>query len=434
MCSASAPRVHGLLMSTLRPTCSPAHMPMPRTAGLCRWTRARAWSSGIPDTHWATGTMSDGDVALMTPDTGNGVVTPLDWAGLDDIGWITDQLVVTDQPPQSVAAGAGFGLTVAAEDPDGQVDTVFNGPVTLALGNNPGGGTLGGTLTATAVNGVATFSGLSINQTGDGYTLLATSTSLPSVTTTTRPVNVTRRLLPDANSNANSDSTPTPTAHDSTPHCRRQHRRPLQRRPDSDTDTDSNTDPYAHSDPDTYSDTHARRPLPRPLRHRLRPPPMIIGEQAMFRRKLNKKGKPGRQGGAGRIHVRIQQPAQSIGRWEFGELPGGYRHHQASQEEERANPALDHQLQRLLHRCERLGDADAHRQADVPDRGPDHGPRRRDRCFGCGAGGKHGVHDRVEGAGDHPVLKTAYHTSRCGSRMTDRPDRFEPIRANLVRP
>ena len=30
-------------------------------------------------------------------------------------------------------------------------------PITLALGANPGGSTLGGTLTVNAVNGVATF-------------------------------------------------------------------------------------------------------------------------------------------------------------------------------------------------------------------------------------------------------------------------------------
>ena len=183
---------------------------------------------GHPRTHWATGTISNGDVALMTPDAGNGIVTPLDWAGLDDIGWMTDQLVITDQPPQSVAAGTGFVLTVAAEDPDGQVDTYFNGQVTLTLGNNPESSSLGGTLTATAVNGIATFSGLSISKTGAGYTLLATSTSLPSVTTTTHSVNVTPSPTP----------TPTPAPrlvqrplqHRLLRLLRLQRRRPLQHR------------------------------------------------------------------------------------------------------------------------------------------------------------------------------------------------------------
>jgi len=47
--------------------------------------------------------------------------------------------------------------------------------VTLALGNNPGSGTLGGTTTVTVAGGVATFSNLSINNSGNGYTLTASS-------------------------------------------------------------------------------------------------------------------------------------------------------------------------------------------------------------------------------------------------------------------
>ena len=50
--------------------------------------------------------------------------------------------------------------------------------VTLAIGTNPSGGMLNGTLTVTVVNGVATFSDLSIDQIGDGYTLHATATGL----------------------------------------------------------------------------------------------------------------------------------------------------------------------------------------------------------------------------------------------------------------
>ena len=86
-----------------------------------------------------------------------------------------NDLVVTQQPPASVTAGSSFGLTVTAEDGSGNVLTSFNGTVTVALGNNPGGGTLGGTLTTTAVNGVATFSGLTLTMAGSGYTLVTSS-------------------------------------------------------------------------------------------------------------------------------------------------------------------------------------------------------------------------------------------------------------------
>jgi streptogramin lyase len=87
----------------------------------------------------------------------------------------TSQLVVTQQPPSSLTAGSPFGLTVTAEDSSGNVITSFNGTVTVGLANNPGVATLGGTLTAMASNGVATFSGLSLTRAAIGYTLYAST-------------------------------------------------------------------------------------------------------------------------------------------------------------------------------------------------------------------------------------------------------------------
>ena len=92
-------------------------------------------------------------------------------------------VVVTAQPPGSVAAGSGFGLTVAAEDSSGTVDSSFDGTVTVALDNNPGGSVLGGTLTATAQNGVATFADLTLEKAGVGYMLRVSSTGLAGATT-----------------------------------------------------------------------------------------------------------------------------------------------------------------------------------------------------------------------------------------------------------
>ena len=85
---------------------------------------------------------------------------------------------MTQPPPASVTAGSPFGLTVQAEDSSGNLDTSFNGTVTVALANNPGGATLGGTLTVTASGGVATFSGLTLNKAASGYTLVASSSGL----------------------------------------------------------------------------------------------------------------------------------------------------------------------------------------------------------------------------------------------------------------
>ncbi len=58
----------------------------------------------------------------------------------------------------------------------------FSGSETVALLANPGGSTLSGTLTATATGGVASFSGLNLNNPGSGYTLTVTSAGLTSAT------------------------------------------------------------------------------------------------------------------------------------------------------------------------------------------------------------------------------------------------------------
>jgi len=51
----------------------------------------------------------------------------------------------------------------------------YTGTATIALGNNPTGATLGGTLTQTATDGRVTFNNLSINKYGRSYTLVVTA-------------------------------------------------------------------------------------------------------------------------------------------------------------------------------------------------------------------------------------------------------------------
>jgi hypothetical protein len=92
-------------------------------------------------------------------------------------------LVVTAQPPGGVTAGSGFGLTVTAEDSSGNLDSSFNGTVTVALASDPGGATLGGTLTATASQGVASFSGLTLTKAASGYMLQVSSSGVSGATT-----------------------------------------------------------------------------------------------------------------------------------------------------------------------------------------------------------------------------------------------------------
>lgn len=95
-------------------------------------------------------------------------------------------LVITTAP-QSTTAGSPFGFTATVEIGT-SVDTGYSGTATVSLLNNPGGSTLsvasGSSFTVTIVNGVATFSGLSLNKVGTGYTLSVSATGLPTSVTT----------------------------------------------------------------------------------------------------------------------------------------------------------------------------------------------------------------------------------------------------------
>jgi hypothetical protein len=86
--------------------------------------------------------------------------------------------------PATTAAGSPItpAVQVEIQDNGGNRVTTATNAVTLAIGTNPGGGTLSGTLTQAAVNGVATFINLSINATGTGYTLAASATGLTAAT------------------------------------------------------------------------------------------------------------------------------------------------------------------------------------------------------------------------------------------------------------
>jgi hypothetical protein len=75
----------------------------------------------------------------------------------------------TITPPVTVEVVDQFGNLVTSDNTD---------TITLSIGTNPSGGTLSGTLTVTVSGGIATFSDLSIDLAGDGYTLHATATAL----------------------------------------------------------------------------------------------------------------------------------------------------------------------------------------------------------------------------------------------------------------
>src|SRR5439155_1743797 len=89
------------------------------------------------------------------------------------------------QPSNAVAGAANSPATqVAVQDAQGNTVTTATISITLAIGTNPASGTLAGTKTVAAVNGVATFSTLSLNVVGTGYTLTAAATGLTGATST----------------------------------------------------------------------------------------------------------------------------------------------------------------------------------------------------------------------------------------------------------
>jgi autotransporter-associated beta strand protein len=117
-----------------------------------------------------------GSQSLTATDTVSGSITGTQ-PGITVTPAVADHLLFL-QPPTDTAAGQTLGaVSVAIVDAFGNVLTSDGSDtVTLSLGVDPSGGTatLSGTLTVTVVNGVATFSDLSIDLAGNGYTLHAT--------------------------------------------------------------------------------------------------------------------------------------------------------------------------------------------------------------------------------------------------------------------
>ncbi|MGC2401295.1 MAG: family 16 glycosylhydrolase, partial [Acidobacteriaceae bacterium] len=85
------------------------------------------------------------------------------------------------QQPSNAIAGATItpAVKVAVEDANGNILTSATDQVTLSLA---GGSGLQGTLTATAQNGIATFSTLSVSTAGTGLTIVAADSNLTSAT------------------------------------------------------------------------------------------------------------------------------------------------------------------------------------------------------------------------------------------------------------
>ncbi len=104
-------------------------------------------------------------------------------AGPSTVAPATATRIVITQPPRGVISGTAFGLTVSAEDPYGNTDTSFNGPLTVALASGSSG-KLSGTTTVTATDGVARFANL-VDTTSGPASLEVTGGSLTSASSGT---------------------------------------------------------------------------------------------------------------------------------------------------------------------------------------------------------------------------------------------------------
>src|SRR5207247_384261 len=157
-------------------------------AAVANGTIATATVAGLTDNvsyHWQARAVDQTGRAGPWASFGGNAETAADFKG----AMAGSQLVVT-VPPTNTAAGAAItpAVQVAVQDALGNTVTSFSGTVTVTLAANPGGGTLAGHPTVTAVNGVATFADLSIDRVSTGYMLQATGAGL---TTASVPFDVT---------------------------------------------------------------------------------------------------------------------------------------------------------------------------------------------------------------------------------------------------
>ena len=82
-------------------------------------------------------------------------------------------------------------IVIAIQTATGTTKTTSSAVVTLALtqGAGPNGALATGTVTSTAVNGIATFNNVRVNTAGAGFKLTATSSGLAAATTSAFTVN-----------------------------------------------------------------------------------------------------------------------------------------------------------------------------------------------------------------------------------------------------
>lgn len=113
----------------------------------------------------------------------SGALTPATTAAFTVLPGAATALAWLQQPAGGVPGVALLpSPSVRAVDAFGNTATGYAGTITIAIGANPGGSTLGGTTSVAAVSGIATFPGLVLGVAGSGYTLVASAAGLGGAT------------------------------------------------------------------------------------------------------------------------------------------------------------------------------------------------------------------------------------------------------------
>ncbi len=126
-------------------------------------------------TSWTLDTIAGADTleASAVGSSGPLIGSPIRFIALGLPG-PASRLAFLDQPTTTVAGRPMTpAVTVAVQDPYGNLVASHSGTVMLTLESFPAGGTLGGSTTAGVAGGIATFGGLTLERAGTGYTLSA---------------------------------------------------------------------------------------------------------------------------------------------------------------------------------------------------------------------------------------------------------------------
>jgi hypothetical protein len=121
----------------------------------------------------------------------DGALTPANSGAFTIAPGAAAKLVYVAQPAanSNIAAGANINLVVQVLDANDNVVTSDASTVTITVGNNPGGSTIGGTTSANAIAGVATFV-VKLDKAGASYTLVATDGNGSVTGATTNAFNI----------------------------------------------------------------------------------------------------------------------------------------------------------------------------------------------------------------------------------------------------